>query len=187
MVTQNAKITIHMVASLDGFIAKKDGTVSWMHSTDHYEAGAILSEADIAAYLAGIHCYVMGAKTYELALKLGWPYGDTPVVVLTHRPLRTDRATVEFYSGDLTVLVEQQLKARYQNIWLVGGAMLTKAFLRQQLADEIIISILPILLGEGTLFFDHIGREQRLHLKDTKAFQDGMVELSYEIIKTEAS
>lgn len=66
---------------------------------------------------------------------------------------------------------------------MVGGAMLTKAFLRLNLADEIVVSIMPILLGDGTLFFDYIGSEQRLHLKDVTAYKDGMVELSYTIKK----
>ena len=56
-----------MVASLDGFIAKKDNSVSWMHSTDHYEKGITLTEEDIAKFIETIDCYVMGSKTYEHA------------------------------------------------------------------------------------------------------------------------
>ena len=66
---------------------------------------------------------------------------------------------------------------------MVGGSMLTKEFIRLKLADELIISFMPILLGDGMLFFDYIGREQKLHLKDVKSYKDGMVELTYEIIK----
>ena len=66
---------------------------------------------------------------------------------------------------------------------MVGGAMVAKDFIRLKLADEIIMSIMPIILGEGTLFFDYIGQEQALHLKDLTAYKDGMVELSYEIKK----
>lgn len=66
---------------------------------------------------------------------------------------------------------------------MVGGAVLTKEFLRQKLADGIIGSIMPVILGGGLLFFDHIGRENRLHLKDLTAYADGMVELHYQILK----
>lgn len=66
---------------------------------------------------------------------------------------------------------------------MVGGARLAKDFLRLKLADGIIISIMPVILGDGTLFFDYIGQEQNLHLKDVTAYNDGMVELSYEIRK----
>lgn len=176
-----SKITIHMVCSLDGFIAKKDGSVSWMKSTDRYEKGKTLTEEEINEFLKNIDCYVMGSRTYEHAIELGWPYGDVPVVVLSRRDRKADKEGVEFHSGDLTELVNDKLKPSYENIWMVGGAMLTKSFLRSQLADEIVISFMPILLGEGTLFFDYIGREHALHLKDVTAYNDGMVEMCYEI------
>ena len=184
MSTHKSTLTIHMVSSLDGFIAKKDESVTWMQSADHYESGQTLTEEAIATFLATIDCYVMGAKTYEHALELGWPYGDVPVVVLTHRDLTDQRSTVSFVRGDLTELIVNVLKPKYGSIWMVGGAMLTKEMLRYQLADEIVISIMPILLGDGTLFFDFIGQEQLLHLKDVTAYQDGMVELTYEIVKS---
>ncbi len=179
--TQTSNLTLHMVASLDGFISKQDGTVDWMHSQDQYDKGVALTEEDIADYLASIDCYVMGSHTYELALQLGWPYGDKPVVVVSSRSLSSDRASVSFFHGDIVELVEEQLKARYQNIWLVGGAALAKAFLQSNLVDKITLSIMPIILGGGTLFFDFIGKEIPLHLEDVKAYQDGMVELSYAV------
>lgn len=172
-----------MVSSLDGFIAKKDGSISWMQSTDKYEDGITLTQEYIEAFLKSIDCYVMGSRTYEHALELGWPYGDTPVFVLTHRNLRKDRESVELCSGDLDKLVNGRLKTTYRNIWMVGGSVLTKEFLRLGLADEIVISIMPIILGDGILFFDFIGRKQELHLKDVKAYKDGMVGLTYAMRK----
>lgn len=183
MKTMPSTLTIHMVSSLDGFIAKKDKSISWLESSDHYEKGLTLSEEDVATFLEQIDCYVMGSRTYEDTLQHGWPYGDVPVFVLTHRDLSTDKEQVKFFAGDLEALVNEQLKPNYQNIWMVGGAMLTKEFLRLGLADEIVISIMPIILGDGTLFFDFIKKEQRLHLKDVKAYKDGMVEMCYEIRK----
>ena len=183
MTTDKSKITIHMVSSLDGFIAKKDGSISWLQSTDNYEKGVILTEESIADLLKSIDCYVMGSRTYEHALELGWPYGEVPVIVLTHRELKTERDNVEFCSGDLENLVNDRLKPIYKNIWIVGGAFLTRDFIRLQLADDLIISIMPVVLGDGKLFFDYIGQEQRLHLKDVTAYKDGMVEMWYEIIK----
>ncbi|WP_298754660.1 dihydrofolate reductase family protein [uncultured Psychroserpens sp.] len=176
-----SKVTIHMVSSLDGFIAKKDGTVSWLQSKDTYDKGITLSQEDIENYLKTIHCYVMGSKTYEHALELGWPYGDKPVYVLSHRPLRSDKKNVMFFSGDINKLITQELKPKYENIWVVGGAMITKEVIRLKLANEIIISMIPIILGDGTLFFDFIGQEHNLHLKDVTAYKDGMVELTYDI------
>ena len=183
MSTTNPKVSLHMVSSLDGFIAKKDGDLSWLHSSDRYEKGISLSEADIEAYLSKIDCYVMGSHTYEHALELGWPYGDHPVIVLTNRSLHSDKESVQFYAGDLPQLIEKNLYPKYKNIWVVGGSMLAKDFLRLNLIDEIILSIMPIILGNGLLFFDFIGKEIPLHLKDIMAFKDGMVELCYEVRK----
>jgi dihydrofolate reductase len=129
----------------------------------------------------------MGARTYEHALELsrsyGWVYGDTPTIVVTHKNLPLERQNIEFYSGELNKLVNERLKPNYKNVWLVGGALLVKDFIRLKLADEIRLSVLPIILGDGIPFFDHIEREQALHLKDATAYKSGMVELCYEIRK----
>jgi dihydrofolate reductase len=87
------------------------------------------------------------------------------------------------YSGDLNQLVSERLKPRYRNVWVVGGAALAGDFIRLKLADEIRVSVMPVILGEGTLFFDHIGQEQRLYLKDVTAYKSGMVDLCYEVAK----
>lgn len=178
-------VTIHMVSSLDGIIAKPDNSVSWFDTTDHYEQGAE-SEGN-ADFFKSIDCFVMGANTYEHAFALskehGWAYGDVPTVVLTHRQLPVDRSNIRFYAGDLAQLVNQKLKPKYRSIWMVGGAILTAEFMRLRLVDEIRLSILPVVLGEGKLFFDQIGVEQRLHLKNVTAYKSGMVELWYELVK----
>lgn len=170
-----------MVSSLDGFIAKKDGTVSWMKSTDSYEKGVTLTDEYIIELLNSIDCYVMGSNTYEQALKLGWPYGIKPVFVLTKKNLKSDKETVEFCSGALEKIVNEKLKPNYNNIWMVGGSKLTKEFIRLDLADKIVLTITPIILGDGLLFFDFIGMEKSLLLEDVMAFKDGMVELTYKI------
>jgi dihydrofolate reductase len=185
MAPDSFKITIHMVSSLDGFIAKKDNSVSWFETSDHYENG--VGEPDAVEFLKTIDCYIMGSRTYEHALELsksyGWVYGDVPTIVLTHRNLPIERQNIEIYSGDLNKLVNDRLKPKYRNVWLVGGAALTKDFIRLHLADEIRQSILPILLGDGIPFFYQIGKEQPVHLKNLIAYKSGMVELCYELIK----
>ncbi len=180
-------LTIHMVSSLDGIIAKPDNSVSWFETTDDYEQGTTLTNEEMTEFLKSIDCYVMGARTYEHALELsksyGWAYGDVPTIVLTHRKLPVERPNVTFYSGDLNKLVNDQLKPNYKNVWVVGGAILAKDLLRLKLADEIRLSIIPIILGEGKLFFDQVGQELALHVKNVKAYKNGMVELHYAIKK----
>lgn len=174
-----------MVSSLDGFIAKKDNSVSWFETTSKYEKG--VDGEDAEAFMKTVDCFVMGARTYKHALELskahGWVYGDVPTFVVTHRKLPAERKNIEFYSGDLNALVSDRLKSNYRNIWMVGGAALTKAFIRLNLADEIRVSILPILLGDGMPFFDHIGQEHLLDLKDVKGYKSGMAELCYAVRK----
>ncbi len=179
------KVTIHMVSSLDGIIAKKDNSVAWFDTPDNYEKG--VAGQDTVEFLKTIDCYVMGARTYEHALALsksyGWAYGDTPTIVMSHRRLPIERQHIEIYAGDLDKLVTERLKPNYRNVWVVGGALLVKDFIRLKLADEIRLSVIPIILGDGTPFFDHIGQEQALHLEDVTAYKNGIVELCYAIRK----
>jgi len=171
-------VTLHVVSSLDGFIAKNDNSVSWLNSPgDIYEGG--VSEDSAEAVIKAIDCYVLGSRTYEHALQLGWPYGDTPTVVVTSRELPSTRKSVEFYSGDLKRLVDEILVPRYGNIWLVGGAMLCQSFLRLGLVDEIRLSIAPVSLGDGLRLFANSSTEKRWHLKDVVAYKTGFVELLY--------
>jgi dihydrofolate reductase len=97
MATDTFKVTIHMVSSLDGYIAKKDNSVSWFETSDNYEKG--VTEQDAEKFLKTIDCYVMGSRTYEHALELsksyGWVYGDVPTIVITHRKLPIDRQNIE--------------------------------------------------------------------------------------------
>jgi dihydrofolate reductase len=168
-----------MVASLDGFIAKKDNSVSWMDSDGSvYAAGVSISAEEIAAFVKAIDCYVLGSRTYEHALELGWPYGDTPVVVVTSRKLPASRKSVEFYSGDLNALMVEKLAPRYRNIWLAGGAMLGQRFLELGLVDEILLTIAPVLLGDGLRMFGPMA-EERWRLKNVTAYKNGFVALTY--------
>jgi dihydrofolate reductase len=176
--TNRSTVTLHVVSSLDGFIAKNDNSVSWLDTSGEvYEKG--VSEWSAGEVIRAIDCYVLGSRTYEHALQLGWPYGDTPTVVVTNRELPSTRKSVEFYSGDLKRLVDEILSPRYGNIWLVGGAMLCQSFLSLGLVDEIRLAVMPVLLGEGLRLFGKSGTGTRWRLKDVVAFKTGIVELSY--------
>lgn len=177
-----------MAASLDGFIARRDGRVDWMETADHFAGGAEMSPAEVAAFLATIDCYVMGSRTYETALAFeakgfGWSYGDTPAVVLTRRALPKTRASVELYAGDLAELVEERLKPRYREIWFAGGGAVAGECLRRGLADEIRYSILPVAIGDGVSFFEGLDRDVALHLVESIAYRSGMVALRYEVVR----
>jgi dihydrofolate reductase len=178
-------VTIHMAASLDGFIARGDGRVDWMETSDTFEGGEVMAPDDVAGFLAAIDCYVMGSRTYERARAFeaqgsGWAYGDTPVVVLTHRSLPARRG-VELYAGDLADLMERRLRPTYRSIWCVGGAEVAATLLRLGLADEILFSVLPVVIGDGISFFQGLDRDVALHLVEVKAYRTGIVDLRYRI------
>jgi len=175
-----------MAASLDGFIARKDGRVDWLETTDEFVGGATMEPGFVEAFLKTIDCYVMGSRTYETALRFeaqgfAWAYGDKPTFVLTSRELPRIRNTIEFYSGDLAQFVNGRLRPAFRSIWCVGGGKVSAECLRLGLADEVLYSVLPVVIGEGIPFFDKLDRDVALHLADVKAYKSGMVELRYEV------
>jgi len=175
-----------MAASLDGFIARKDGSVDWLETSDEFVGGDTMDPGAVEAFLKTIDCYVMGSRTYETALGfeakgLGWAYGDTPTFVLTRRELPRIRDTVELYAGDLTQLVNGRLRPAFRTIWFVGGGMVSGECLRLGLADEVRYSILPILIGDGIPFFEKLDRDIALHLAEVKAYRNGVVDLRHEV------
>ena len=186
MASSDSRVTIHMAASLDSYIARKDGSVDWLEASDEFAGGETVGPEVVQAFLKTIDCYVMGSRTYETALNfeaegLGWSYGDKPTFVLTSRPLPRTRESVEFYSGDLAQFVNGRLRPTFRSIWFVGGGVVSAECLRLGLADEVRYSILPILIGEGVPFFEKLDKDVALHLAEVKAYKSGMVELCYEV------
>jgi dihydrofolate reductase len=186
MAITDSRVTVHMAASLDGFIARRDGRVDWLETSDQFEDGDTMDPGFVEAFLETIDCYVMGSRTYETALNfeakgLGWAYGDKPTFVLTSRELPRGRDTVEFYSGDLAQFVNGRLRPKFQTIWFVGGSVVSAQCVSLGLADEVRYSILPILIGDGIPFFQNLDRDIALHLAEIKAYKSGMVELRYEV------
>ena len=179
-------VTIHMAASLDGFVARRDGSVDWMETADVFEAGETLDPAYVAEFLASIDCYVMGSRTYETALGfeakgLGWSYGDKPTFVLTSRELPKTRQSVELCCGDLGELVNGRLRPSFRSIWFVGGGAVSGDCLRLGLADEVRFSILPVVIGDGISFFEGLDKDVKLHLLEVKAYKSGIVALRHQV------
>ncbi len=186
MTNTDSRVTIHMAASLDGFIARRDGSVDWLETSDQFDDGDTMDPEFVEEFLKTIDCYVMGSRTYETALDFeakgfGWSYGEKPTFILTSRELPKTRDTVEFYSGDLMWLVNERLKPAFRSIWFVGGGAVSGECLRLGLADEVRYSIMPILIGDGILFFEGLNKDVPLHLVEVKAYDSGMVALRHEV------
>src|SRR5260370_10935992 len=179
MSNTDSRVSIHVAARLDGFVARKDGRVDWLETSDECAGGETLDAGFVETFLKTIDCYVMGSRTYETALSfeakgLGWSYGDKPTFVLTSRELPRTRDTVEFYSGDLAQFVNGRLRPTFRTIWFVGGSVVSTECLRLVLADDIRYLILPILIDDWIPFFTTIDRDIALHLTEVKSYKSGM-------------
>lgn len=172
-------VTLYIAASLDGFIATEDGGVEWLeeHASDTEDG----TDGSYEAFFDSVDCLVVGSRTYEQALSFGeWPYGEKPAFVVTSRdlPLVTDR--VELVDGNLRELTDE-LAERYDHVWLVGGSALAQSFLRQELVDEIRLTVVPVLLGGGIRLFDDDSEERALETLECRRFESGVVELRYDV------
>jgi dihydrofolate reductase len=175
-----SKVVLYIAASLDGYIADEDGGIEWLETfEDTYDAGE--PGGSFEAFFEGVDCIVVGANTYEQVLGFdAWPYGDTPTVVTTRRDLHRVNESVECYDGAVEELA-RDVTSEHDLVWLVGGAALARSFLREGAIDEIRLSIIPRLLGDGIELFGGSGIDRALHLTDETAYENGIVELQYEI------
>lgn len=192
MPVMDSRVTVHMAASLDGFVARRDGNVDWLETTDEYAAGEEFDPEYVESFLASIDCYVMGSGTYEVAARFdaqgyGWPYGDKPTFVLTSRHLPRIRETIVFHNGDPAALINEDLRPNYRSIWIAGGASAAGTCLRLGVVDVVRVSILPILIGDGVRLFEGLDHDVALHLTEVKAYRSGMAELAYEVKRARES
>ena len=170
-------VILYIAMSVDGFIAKKDGSVDWL--VKYNEGG---EDYGYKEFYKGIGASIMGAATYLKGVEDGWIDPKMPTYVVTHRELeRPPGAEIRFYSGDLRKLVGEVGKTTKKDIWLVGGGKLAQGFLRERLVDRIILSVIPEMLGEGIPLFGETGQGGKLRLADTKSYKSGIVQMSYEV------
>ena len=175
------KVVLFIATSLDGFIARSSGDVDWLFQDQNQDYG-------YDSLIAGTDTVVMGRRTYEQILTFGdYPYhGMSGYVFSTTRSGERD-ANVEFVSGDVARFIAG-LKAGLnagpgenseKNIWLVGGGKLNQAFLEQGLIDEFILSVHPVILGEGIPLFQGKSPSQELSFRHCQSFENGLVQLTY--------
>ena len=173
-----SKIILYIASSLDGFIAGRNGEISWL---DAYQVEG--EDYGYSEFLKTIDIIVMGSKTYEQVLNFGsWPYEGFKTYVTTKRQLEpVDKAKVKFYSGDLDSFVPSIKRESLKDIWLVGGASLAQSFLRHGFIDEMVISIIPVILGDGISLFGRTQEKFRLDLLRSGSYNNGIVQLHYRL------
>lgn len=167
------KIKLFIASSLDGFIAREDGSIDWLPQSGN---------SGYEEFFKTIDTVIIGRKTYEQILTFGkYPYEGKKSYVLTKNTTIKKEGNVEFVF-EAEKLVKELISSSGKDIWLVGGAELVSVFLNQDLIDEIILSIIPVVLGKGIPLFKNIRRETKLQLLKTREY-DELVELNYKVKK----
>jgi dihydrofolate reductase len=178
-----SQFKLFIAQSLDGFIARENHSLDWLYAIPNPQQ----LDHGYNQLLQEIDAIVMGRSTYEEILKFGieWPYEAYKTYVVTKQydfSLSTPNTYV------LPNLLEETLKdlkkQSQKKVWIVGGGTIISELLNLEAIDEMIISIVPIILGRGILIFPHHPRESKLKLKQTEAFETGIVNLHYVVEKS---
>lgn len=170
-------LTIYIAASLDGYIAKPNDDLSFLKLVE--KEG---EDYGYAEFTKTIDTIILGRKTYDWVVReIGsshYDNGERNVYVIT-RTARPGVGKTTFYSGDLTELVQKLKSENGKNIYCDGGAEIINELMRSDLIDEFIISIIPVLVGNGTRLFKDNRPEQNLELVNVKSFDTGLTQLHY--------
>lgn len=171
-------VILYIAATLDGFIASRDGGIDWLKPFEQAS-----EDYGFSAFYARVGAVIIGGNTYRQALGFGeWPYPGVTTWVATRRALAGERhpgADVRAFAGDMSDLAALARRETAKDIWLVGGAQLVTAFVNQGLMDEYIISIVPLILGEGIPLFAGISRQTTLRLVATRGYAGGIAQVTY--------
>ncbi|MES2153867.1 MAG: dihydrofolate reductase family protein [bacterium] len=172
-------VSVFVGVSVDGFLARPDGGLDWLPSPGGDDAG-------YADFMAGIDALVMGRKTFETALGFGkWPYTGKRVVVLSSKPV--DLAAVrghrvEAMAGTPADIVERLALTGARNLYVDGGATI-QGFLRDGLVDRLIVTRVPVLIGQGIPLFGPLANDVRLRQVATRTFSGGLVQTEYAVVR----
>jgi dihydrofolate reductase len=166
---------VFIASSLDGFIAGPNDELDWL------AGGKGEPEDTFTPFMAHIGAMLMGRRTFDVVRGFGgsWPYGETPVLVATHRPLTSTQPTVRAVRGTVAELIDEaKAVAGERDVYVDGGALIRSA-LDAELIDEMTVTMIPIVLGEGIPLFAGASRQHRLELLGARDIGGGLVQLRY--------
>ena len=168
-------ISVYIAASLDGYIARPDGSLDWLEAAAHAE-----EDYGYESFVAGVDAFAMGRGTYDhIAGVDPLPFGSKPVFVFTHREPEA-REEVTFWAVDPVAAIAHWAELGYARVYVDGGVLID-ALLRAGLVDELTITLAPVLLGEGIPLFHAGFDEAALRLDGVDSYPSGMVQLRYTI------
>lgn len=175
------RASVFIGVSLDGFIAREDGSIDWLNAHADEPGG----DYGYRAFFDSVDALVMGRNTYEVARTFGeWPYGAKPVFVLTSRPLDipaelADR--VGTLSGPPGEIARQLAERGFGHVYVDGGRTI-QDFLAAGLIQRMTITRLPVLIGTGIPLFGAVPHDVALRHVDTRAYANGLVQSTYEVV-----
>jgi dihydrofolate reductase len=188
-----SKVQYYCAASLDGYIAEADDTLDWLTK---YEGGYAGDDAEpikgaYDRFYDGVGALVMGSVTYEFVLDHvaegsgEWPYKGKPTWILSSRDLSEpegEDVEVRIVAASVPDLFDEMIAAAGErDLWVVGGGNVASQFVDAALLDEVLVTVVPVVLGEGKPLFDRRLPGGPMQLTGTRPFDSGMVELRYEI------
>lgn len=176
----NSEVIVYIATSLDGYIARLDGSIDWLDITSPQEAER--SMADFGELLKSVDCLVMGRKTFDTVKRFSpWPYGALPIIVLSTTLTETPQiegANIRIRSARPTDLLRDLKSEGLTSVYVDGGATI-QGFLREDLIDRITVATVPILLGAGRPLFAETGHELKLKLESSVTLASGIVKSTY--------
>jgi dihydrofolate reductase len=191
----------YCAATLDGYIAEADDSLGWLlgydgsYAGEEAEPGPMSDGGAYERFYDGIGALVSGSTTYEFVLDhIGddseWPYRGKPYWVLSSRELRvpeTEGAAVRVVDATVEeVHAEMTVAAGGLNLWVVGGGDVASQFAAAGLLDELLLTVVPVVIGSGKPLFDE-RLPGTVELLGTTTFANGMVELRYGITSSSSS
>jgi dihydrofolate reductase len=185
-VSRTSRVRVYVGCSLDGFIAGPDGDIAWL-MRDHAKPGDLPADAravKFATFMSGIGALLMGRTSYDVVAEMGaWPYGETPVLVATHRPLTPTVPTVRAVSGSIDeVIAKAKALSGNRDVYLDGGNLVRQA-LDAGLVDDMTLTLVPVLLARGTRLFEGLARETQFQFSAHHAYEGGLLQLTVRIPK----
>ena len=171
------KVILYIAASLDGYIAKPNDDLSFLN--------AVQREGEDYGYqefMRSVDTVILGRKTYDWVMTQVeiFPHAELQTFVITSSK-RENLGKITFYNGDIPELITNLKTRDGQNIFIDGGAAVVNTLLNHNLIDEIIVSIIPVLLGDGVRLFNNGRPEQAMQLLSSKQYESGLVQLHYQI------
>ena len=182
------KCSVFIATSADGYIAKHDGDIDWLHTSGNLEADMGNEDMGFKAFIESVDCMIMGRKCMEKIASFNlsaeqWPYGNIRIIVLSNtlsEAPKTIPAEIEFHSGDIKGLITNLESDGLKHAYIDGGTTIT-SFLELKLINEMTITQAPLLLGDGIPLYGKL--KQSIILKNTKSksFANDFVQIKYTV------